>query len=449
MTIKFMTSLFYHSVIAAYWNEFRNDTTVLAIRAQANVLKKAVIEEQVRNTDIRNQLKEKEVEFRRAEQEIDSLTFRNQQLTKRITVLQEELDKAQNKPKKGKGKGPENNSQIPASLPPNNILDEEFQKKIVENAQLLSQISDKDSEIESLYERIQQLEYKVDYCEKSKVESQCQYQSTIDKLERERNDLQRKLNDKQKQEETVSWSSNEGRRDGYDFDARGTLLNHRQTEPSPFSSPSASRRSSKSFGEGKPQKSQDESNEFLCTKSCDLEKEVNHWKAQYHILKIKYDELEQREAAITSEIDGNVLKSTEINNMIGKLNAPFTIPEEIEARELKIKNYFLEEIERLTNEKYIYHIKNLAMAANNEVMHVQLDTSESKREKCEAALLETLSNYNSLQKEKETQEINYKVQLNTMSEHLANMNEKLIFQTEEIQQLKFELAKNNKRGKQK
>lgn len=73
-------------------------------------------------------------------------------------------------------------------------------------------------------------------------------------------------------------------------------------------------------------------------------------------------------------------------------------------------------------------------------MHVQLDTSESKREKSEATLLETLSNYNSIQKEKETQEVNYKVQLNTMSEHLANMNEKLIFQTEEIQQLKFELA---------
>lgn len=73
-------------------------------------------------------------------------------------------------------------------------------------------------------------------------------------------------------------------------------------------------------------------------------------------------------------------------------------------------------------------------------MHVQLDTSESKREKCETALLETLSNYNGLQKEKEMQEGNYKIQLNTMSEHLANMNEKLICQTEEIQQLKFELA---------
>lgn len=419
------------------------------VRAQANVLKKAVIEEQARNTDIRNQLKEKEVELRRADQEIDSLTFRNQQLTKRITVLQEELDKAQIKSKKGKSKVPENNSQIPAA-PPNNILDEEFQKKIVENAELLSQISDKNSEIESLDERIQQLEYKIDYSERSKVELECQYQSTIDKLERERNDLQRKLNDKQKHEETVSWSSNEGRRDGYDFDARGTFSNHRQTEPSPFSSPSASRRSSKSLGEGKPQKSQEESNEFLYAKSYDSEKEVNYWKAQYHILKIKFDELEQKEAIASFQTDNDTLSFVEINNMIGKLNAPFALPEEVEARELKIRDYFLQEIEKITNEKHICHIKNLAMAANNEVMHVQLDTSESKREKCETALLEARSNCNSFQKEKETQEGNYKAQLNTMSEHLAVMNEKLILQTEEIQQLKFELAnKNSKKGKQK
>lgn len=277
-----------------------------------------MIEEQTRNTDIRNQLKEKEVELRRAEQELDSLTFRNQQLTKRITVLQEELDKAQNKSKKGKSKGtPENNTQIPAPL--NNIFDEEFQKKIVENAQLLLQISDKDSEIESLYERIQQLECKIDYCEKSKVESECQYQSTIDKLERERNDLQRKLSDRQKQEETVSWSSNEGKRDGYDFDARGMLSNHRQTEPSPFSSPSASRRSSKSLGEGKPQKLQEESNEFLYAKSCDLEKEINQWKAQYHILKIKFDEVEQKESPTTLQIDDDALKPMEINNMVSRI----------------------------------------------------------------------------------------------------------------------------------
>lgn len=83
-------------------------------------------------------------------------------------------------------------------------------------------------------------------------------------------------------------------------------------------------------------------------------------------------------------------------------------------------------------------------------MQVHLDTSESNREKCESALAEALSNYTVLQKDKEVQEGNYKSQLNTMSEHLAIMNEKLIAQTEEIQQLKFQLVnKNSKKGKQK
>ncbi|KAG7202938.1 hypothetical protein KM043_010079 [Ampulex compressa] len=418
------------------------------IRAQANVLKKAVIDEQARNADIRELLKEKEVELRRAEQELDSLTFRNQQLTKRIIVLQGELDKAQNKTKKGRSKLTENNSPIPS--PPNHILDEEFQKKIVENAQLLSQINDKDSEIESLNERIQRLEYKLDHSEKSRIELECQYQNSIDKLERERNDLQRKLNDKQKQEETVSWSSNEGKRDGYDFEARPALLNHRQAEPSPFSSPSASRRSSKSLGEGRPQKQQEECGDFDITKSCDLEKEMNHWKAQYHILKIKYDEIEQKENIDAVQPENDALHPVEISNMVGRLSAPFAIPDEIEVREEKIREYFLEEIDKIIMEKHICHVKNLAMAANSEVMQVHLDTSEAKREKCESALTEALSNCNSLQKDKETQEGNYKAQLSTMSEHLANMNEKLISQTEEIQQLKFELAnKNSKKGKQK
>nr|XP_050865583.1 uncharacterized protein LOC127070970 isoform X2 [Vespula vulgaris] len=376
------------------------------IRAQANVLKKAVIDEQ------------------------------------------EELDKAQNKSRKGKGKLSDNNTQVPASS--NHILDEEFQKKIVENAQLLSQIADKDSEIESLSERIQELEYKLERVEKSKVELDCQHRREIDKLDRERNDLQRKLNEKQRQEETISWSSTEGKREGYECEQRAGLSNHYQIDSSPVSSPSPSRRSSKSFNDGKIQKLTDERSDYESTKSYDIEKELHYWKTQYHIVKIKYDEYEQKEQETNRSIAKESLNPVRINNMIGRLHAPFALPEEIEAREGKIREYFLDEINKLIMEKHICHVKNLAMAANSEVMHAHLDTCESKREKCEVALLEALSNCNSLQKDKETQEGNYKAQLSTMSEHLANMNDKLICQTEEIQQLKFELAnKNNKKGKQK
>lgn len=56
------------------------------------MLRKAVVEEQTRNSELRDILKEREQSLRKAEQEMDSLTFRNQQLTKRVTVLQDELD---------------------------------------------------------------------------------------------------------------------------------------------------------------------------------------------------------------------------------------------------------------------------------------------------------------------------------------------------------------------
>jgi len=59
------------------------------------VLTKAVLEEQTRNAELRDVLKEKEQILRKAEQEMDSLTFRNQQLTKRVTVLQDEHDHMQ------------------------------------------------------------------------------------------------------------------------------------------------------------------------------------------------------------------------------------------------------------------------------------------------------------------------------------------------------------------
>lgn len=51
-------------------------------------------------------------------------------------------------------------------------------------------------------------------------------------------------------------------------------------------------------------------------------------------------------------------------SQLGRLRVPFPIPEEIEAREAKIKDYFLREIDRLITEKHICHVENLAIAAN-------------------------------------------------------------------------------------
>lgn len=93
------------------------------------------MEEQTKTTELKELIKGQEQKIRKHTHEMESLNFRNEQLTKRISVLQQELQ--QNcSVKKGKTKIAE--SSAPASL---SVLDEELHKKILENAQLVSAVS--------------------------------------------------------------------------------------------------------------------------------------------------------------------------------------------------------------------------------------------------------------------------------------------------------------------
>lgn len=289
-----------------------------------------MIDEQTRNNELKEQIKTKDVCLRRAEQELDSLTFRNQQLTKRVTVLQDELDNTQNKStKKLRNKTDTINLQLPSQPPPppNHVYVEEFQKKIVENAQLLSQLSDKDMDIELLNDRIKQLEYKLDLSEKLKLDIEVKCHDKIDKIEKDKIELQKKLNDKHKQDETISWSSFETQgKCVYDYDGKNNTTNNRNADNnSPFSTPSLSRRSSKSTDNNirlqkTPELHDDVNNEYELSKIIDMEKELLQYKSDYNILKIKYDELHQKESLMMSQVDPDTLEPVEINNMVNNFN---------------------------------------------------------------------------------------------------------------------------------
>ncbi|KAF7271450.1 hypothetical protein GWI33_015672 [Rhynchophorus ferrugineus] len=125
------------------------------VRSQATVLKKAVLDEQAKNVHINEIIKNSEQTIRKRDQEMESLTFRNEQLTKRISVLQQELQ-INSHSRKGKQKSAEI-----ATPPDMGLLDEELQKKILENAHLLSSISDKDLEINNYKEKIGWMEEKI------------------------------------------------------------------------------------------------------------------------------------------------------------------------------------------------------------------------------------------------------------------------------------------------
>ena len=98
------------------------------------VLKKAVLDEQSKILELKEVIKEQEQKIRKHDQEMDSLTFRNEQLTKRITVLQQELQ-TNGHGKKGKNKSLDSAPQTNFS-----VLDEELHKKILENAELVSTV---------------------------------------------------------------------------------------------------------------------------------------------------------------------------------------------------------------------------------------------------------------------------------------------------------------------
>ncbi|EFA06081.1 protein phosphatase 1 regulatory subunit 21 [Tribolium castaneum] len=157
------------------------------VRSQATVLKKAVLEEQAKNNELKDTIKKHEQKIRKHDQEMESLTFRNEQLTKRISVLQQELQ-VNSHVKKGKNKSTENIIQSDTS-----VLDEELQKKILENAQLVSSMADKEYELSDCKERIAWLEKRLDNCEKEYHQKETKYLEDIAKLKRAKYEVEKKV----------------------------------------------------------------------------------------------------------------------------------------------------------------------------------------------------------------------------------------------------------------
>lgn len=113
------------------------------LRAQNQVLKKAVVDEQANSASLKEQLKQRDQSLRKQEQEMDSLSFRNQQLAKRVELLQEELVVSEAKGKKGKNKG---DSPSQHGLQTQSVFDEDLQKKIEENERLHIQFYEADEQ---------------------------------------------------------------------------------------------------------------------------------------------------------------------------------------------------------------------------------------------------------------------------------------------------------------
>ncbi|MCJ8749003.1 hypothetical protein PDJAM_G00171190 [Pangasius djambal] len=154
------------------------------LRAQNQVLKKAVVDEQASSNSLKEEVKQREQSLRKAEQEMDSLSFRNQQLAKRVELLQEELQVTEARSKKGKNKG---DSPSQPSYQTQSVFDEDLQKKIQENERLHIQFYEADElhrqQEARLRERLEQLEKDAEQHQAVVDGLASKYMDTIEKLQ--------------------------------------------------------------------------------------------------------------------------------------------------------------------------------------------------------------------------------------------------------------------------
>ena len=133
------------------------------LRAQFGVVKKAVIEEQGKNAELTERAREAAVDRRKMEQEMEALQFRNQQLTKRIEVLQEERERGGKEGKGGRKISVGRDAEAVQNAEGlNSVIGQELSAKIEENERLHERLSTVDATygdvIERLNSRIRELE---------------------------------------------------------------------------------------------------------------------------------------------------------------------------------------------------------------------------------------------------------------------------------------------------
>lgn len=209
------------------------------------MLKRAVLEEQNKSACLREQLRLKDTSFRKLEQEVDSLNFRNKQLEHRVASLQDDLEQESKKNVKGaktKGKSAPPPQQVNFREDP--IFSEELTKKIFENAQLTSTIADKNTEIQMYADRVHELEEQL-------TKKNFDYADMEKRLKREIENIAAKNAELERR--SLECVSTLGSEDG--LSVTGSECNHGSSV------------------------STEERIAFL-------EKELNHWRTQFEVMKI-------------------------------------------------------------------------------------------------------------------------------------------------------------------
>ncbi|EDW33920.1 GL21870 [Drosophila persimilis] len=387
------------------------------LRAQATVLKKAVLEEQAKEGGLREQLQQYATSLRRTEQEVDSLGFRNKQLESRVSQLQQEISVHEQQRKK-KDKEPASRRGLlggtkldvgdaasaetshEANAAQETLLFEELQKKIMENAQLTSLIDDKQRDLLLHTERIATLSQKLDKRIGDQNELEKRLRKEIETLQHRNSELETKL---------VDAASMLGSEDA--LSATGsdnTPLHNIQ---------------------------QNNSNHVVQLTAEDriamLEKEAAHWRAQYEVAKLhqNFNSNPIKDLSICScstAAAGITVKPSELEAR-GSQRARDSMqePPEPPSKEQLIYSVFSKKFEDLLRLKV--HAESRLRSFELEVQHLQncLENATHELKAKDEQLASLGGALQMMEEELTTTRINYEEQISVLTEQVISLSDQL------------------------
>lgn len=371
------------------------------LRASASVLKRAVLEEQNKNSSLRETLRMKEATLRKSEQEVDSLGFRNKQLEKRVAALQEniehELKKATGGGKAVKTKTPNSDTSPVPGLDSSGVIAEELQKKILDNAKLSNIVEDKSSEVKQLQNRIDGLNREL------------QQQAVLEQKLRKELELLT-IRNSELESKASEAASTIGSEDGLSVTTdMENHFNHFTT-----SSNSASQVQNNGTNNNTTAAGQDDRIVFM-------EKELNHWRAQYELLKIETSsqmrippKVEQKDDIFSHGADG-INRTLEDNQR----------QSEFQTREKKLTECFTKSIEELFHDKCRAESKLASHFIECQRLQTHLDVLKTRLKEREEANREEERRFRIIEDELSRTRLNYEEQISVLTEQVISLSDQL------------------------
>lgn len=388
------------------------------LRAQASVLKKAVLEEQNKSSTLRETLRVKEATLRKTEQEVDSLGFRNKQLERTVAKLQEDLELELKKvSSKGSGSKSSRSSSNAGSVDPSGVdaqlLTEELQKKILENAQLVTQLEDKGAEVSQCQLRLDGLNREL----QNQAALEQKLRKEMEALALRNTELEAKISEA---------ASTIGSEDGLSVtaDMENHYSNHFSSNSSQAGAVGGVHQHNNNNNNNNNSSGTNNNNHNCDDRIVFLEKELSHWRAQYELLKVESASHRESGGAsaacyVARDCGEELPQETEKNSEDNQTQSEF------QSREEKLTERFTKSIGDLFHDKCRAESKLASHLLESQRLQSHLDIMKNRLKECEDAKRDEEHRYRIIEDELARTRLNYEEQISVLTEQVISLSDQL------------------------